>query len=57
MIKKLLKTIAEAFVLIYEIISDNEWLQYMIYIYIMTVLALSFVLLQAWLIVFVSKLS
>ena len=57
MIKKLLKTIAEAFVLIYEIISDNEWLQYMIYIYIMTVLVLSFVLLQAWLIVFVSKLS
>jgi hypothetical protein len=57
MIKKLLKTIAEAFVMIYEIISDNEWLQYMIYIYIMTVLALSFVLLQAWLIVFVSKLS
>jgi hypothetical protein len=57
MIKKILKTIAEAFVMIYEIISDNEWLQYMIYIYIMTVLALSFVLLQAWLIVFVSKLS
>lgn len=57
MIKKLLKTIAEAFVMIYEIISDNEWLQYMIYIYIMTVLVLSFVLLQAWLIVFVSKLS
>lgn len=57
MIKKILKTIAEAFVIIYEIISDNEWLQYMIYIYIMTVLVLSFVLLQAWLIVLVSKLS
>lgn len=57
MIKKLLKTIAEAFVKIYEIISDNEWLQYMIYIYIMTVLVLSFVLLQAWLIILVSKLS
>lgn len=51
MIKKILKTIIEAFELMYEIISDYEWIQYLIYIlstilWLMTVILLSTLLIS-----------
>lgn len=51
MIKKILKTIAEVFELMCELISDYEWIQYLIYIlstilWLMTVILLSTLLIS-----------
>ena len=57
MIKKILKMIAEAFEFMCELIFDNEWLLYMIYFSIMTVWAMTVILLSTWLISLIYELS